>query len=82
MWSVYFLKSDKKEWYYVGSTNRLNTRIKEHNQGKVDSTRAMRPLRLVYTEEFFSENEARNREQQLKHKRVAKEEIIRQIENQ
>ena len=81
MWHVYVLKSGAKRWYYIGSTNRLERRIQEHNQGKVISTKAYRPLILVYKEQFDTELNARQREHQLKGKRIAKEEIIRQIES-
>ncbi len=56
MWFVYFLQSTIKEnWIYVGSTNSLDTRLREHNAGKVTSTKAYRPLEIIYTEEFDSE---------------------------
>ena len=80
MWYLYILKSLEKRWYYVGSTNRLEERIKEHNTGKVTSTKSYKPLILVYKKEFDSEEEARGRERELKAKRIAKEEIIRHIE--
>lgn len=81
MWTMYFLKSKKKKWYYVGSTNCLYERVKEHNNGKVVSTKNYIPLHLVYTEEYSSEHEARDREQLIKHKRIEKEKIVREIEN-
>ena len=80
MWHVYILKSDLKRWYYIGSTNRLAERVKEHNADKVESTKALRPLSLVYNEHFDTEVEARKREKQLKSQRIAKEAIIRHIE--
>jgi len=79
-WYVYIIKSDKKRWYYVGSTNRLKERILEHNSGKVLSTKGFRPLELVYFEEFIGESSARNREKKLKDCRTEKESIISRIE--
>ena len=73
------LKSEKKKWYYIGSTNRLTERLSEHNKGLTPSTKAYTPLRLVWNKEFNSEKEARNYEQRLKHKRIEKEDIIKKL---
>ncbi|KKS44554.1 MAG: Excinuclease ABC subunit C [Parcubacteria group bacterium GW2011_GWA2_42_18] len=81
MWYVYILKSSRKRWYYVGSTNRLLKRITEHNKGLVFSTRRFVPLYLVFSKEFDSEKEARMCEKRIKSKRIEKELIIRNIEN-
>jgi putative endonuclease len=43
-------------------TSDLNRRLKEHNSGKVKSTKNRRPLELIYTEEFISKQDALNRE--------------------
>ncbi len=66
MFYVYVLKSDKDGLLYVGSTNDLKRRFKEHNAGDVESTKPRRPLKLLYYEAYSIENEARNREKQLK----------------
>ncbi len=81
MWYVYILKSINKKWYYVGSTNRIEIRIKEHNKGYVKSSRLYRPLKLVFSKKFNSEKEARDYERKIKDCRIEKEKIIRQIEN-
>ncbi|HCM36937.1 MAG TPA: endonuclease [Candidatus Wildermuthbacteria bacterium] len=75
------LKSLKSRWYYVGSTNRLEKRLDEHNAGRVTSTKHYIPLELAFTKEFSSEKEAREYEKKLKHKRTEKEAILRKIEN-
>ena len=80
MWVVYFLKSIRKKWYYVGSTNDLERRINEHNVGKVRSTKGYMPLTLVYTKICISEAEARSFERRVKTQRLLKESIIRNIE--
>jgi predicted GIY-YIG superfamily endonuclease len=47
MYYVYFLTSEtKKSWVYVGSTNNLERRIKEHNLGLSNSTRPYLPVHL------------------------------------
>jgi putative endonuclease len=79
MFLVYILKSLNKNWYYVGSTNRLEDRLKEHNSGKVRSTKGFIPLSLVYTKEFGNENEARVYEHKIKSSRIEKESIIKSI---
>jgi len=80
MWYVYILKSENKRWYYVGSTNRLTERLKEHNFGKVKSTKRFLPLRIVFTKNFEKEKEARSYEKLVKDRRIEKEKIIREIE--
>ena len=47
MYYVYILRSVNKEWYYVGYTSELKQRFKEHNQGKVESTKPHRPFRIA-----------------------------------
>ena len=64
---VYVLASEKKKnWYYVGSTSDLKQRFKEHTLGKTQSTKGFRPLRIIYSEEYISREEAVNREKYLK----------------
>lgn len=66
MFYVYVLQSEKDKMLYVGSTNNLKRRFKEHNAGDVDSTKPRRPLILIYYEAYLLELDARNREKQLK----------------
>ncbi len=80
MWWVYILKSSVKQWYYVGSTNRLDERVAEHNARKVKSTKGYAPLKLVYKTELSDEKAARDFEKRLKDKRIEKEALIRHIE--
>ncbi len=63
---VYILKSTKDNKYYYGSTENISKRIKDHNAGKVRSTKGRRPLVLHYYEEFVSTQEARKRENYFK----------------
>ena len=79
MWFVYIIKSSIKDWYYVGSTNSLERRLKEHNSGKCSSTKFYRPLDLVYKKEFDAEQDTRAYEKLLKTKRIEKEKIIKQL---
>lgn len=63
---VYILKSLKDLKLYIGYTNSIVKRLKKHNDGKVRSTEFRKPLILVYCEAYRTEEEAREREKQLK----------------
>lgn len=65
-WYVYILKSLKKEFMYVGSTNNLKRRIAEHNEGVVQSTKAYRPFRIVAYVAVETERKARELEKYFK----------------
>lgn len=56
---VYVLRSIKDGKRYIGSTDNLNRRIRQHNEGLVLSTKNRRPLVLVYYQEFEMLYEAR-----------------------
>lgn len=66
MYYTYVLRSDKDGKLYVGWTDDLRKRIKEHNAGKVTATRHRRPLRLVYYEACLDKNKAIKREKYFK----------------
>ena len=52
---------------YCGWTNRLDERVKAHNQGKgARYTRSRCPVELVYYEEFSTKKEAMSREYAIK----------------
>ena len=55
---TYILKSLKDGRYYYGSTRNLTQRIKDHNRGKVKSTKGRRPLVIHYDEEYQDMHEA------------------------
>ena len=65
-WFVYVLRSEKDNKRYIGSTNNLARRIKEHNSGKVKSTKNRTPLILIYKEEYLVESQTRLRERFFK----------------
>ena len=52
--------------YYIGCTNNLERRIKEHNLGYNFSTKLRFPLELVYFEEYSNSKEAFIREKKIK----------------
>jgi len=63
---VYVLQSEKDNHFYVGYTNDLYKRLKEHCSGKVKSTEHRRPLKVVYCEASLHQKDAIRREQYLK----------------
>ena len=62
---TYVLLCADGDWY-IGSTDDLWCRIREHEKGKVTATSYRRPIELVYFEACHSLNAARIREKQLK----------------
>ncbi|MBM3248904.1 MAG: GIY-YIG nuclease family protein [Candidatus Omnitrophica bacterium] len=66
MYHVYLLKSKKDDSFYVGYTNDIQRRLKEHNDGLSTYTRSRRPWKLVYYETFVSFQDAILREKRLK----------------
>lgn len=63
---VYILKC-KDNTLYTGYTNDLDKRIKAHNDGKgAKYTKARRPVKLMYFEEYSSKGEALSREASIK----------------
>ena len=65
-WYVYVLRSVSREFRYVGSTNELNRRLKEHNDGEVQSTKAYRPLEIAAFVAIPTEKKARELEKYFK----------------
>ncbi|MEQ8520226.1 MAG: GIY-YIG nuclease family protein [Cytophagales bacterium] len=63
---VYVLESETHKRRYVGITEDLTKRVKEHNSGKSKSTAPYRPWKLIYQEAFPDYKKARIREKWLK----------------
>jgi putative endonuclease len=63
---VYVLANLVNAELYVGISNDLNRRLKEHNAGKNRYTKAYAPWRIVYSEELGDYTSARVREKYLK----------------
>ena len=66
MWYVYILKSLKDEQLYVGSTDDLRRRFREHKDGQCESTRHRRPVNLEAYIAVQNESVARSLEKYLK----------------
>lgn len=67
MYWVYILKSKTNNSLYIGSTSDLKRRIKEHNDGKSQSTKRYMPWEIIYLEGYFSKEDALRREHNLKY---------------
>jgi len=59
---VYILLNEAKTRTYTGVTDDVKKRLREHNEGKVTSSRPYRPYRVICTEEFKTLSEARQKE--------------------
>ena len=65
-WSVYLLRCADGT-LYCGWTNRLEERVRAHNEGKgAKYTKSRRPVELVYYEAFATKEEAMRREAAIK----------------
>ena len=77
---LYILLSRKDNKFYIGYTNNLKRRIKEHNSGEVFSTKGRRPLVLIFYSAFLDEKDAIASEKYFKTTR-GKQRIRRMLEN-
>ncbi|MDP3788933.1 MAG: GIY-YIG nuclease family protein [Candidatus Omnitrophota bacterium] len=78
---VYILKSDRKDWIYIGMTSDLSRRLQQHYLGKNYSTKRYLPVRLVYYEAYSSIADAMKREKSLKYYGNALRELKKRIAN-
>jgi putative endonuclease len=63
---TYILKSEKDGKNYAGYTQDLNLRFEQHQNGKVESTKYRRPLKLIYFEACLNQQDALKREKYFK----------------
>ncbi|MCE9549121.1 GIY-YIG nuclease family protein [Candidatus Nomurabacteria bacterium] len=75
MYYVYILKSLKDENLYIGRTKDFNRRFREHNSGKVSSTKSRRPFVLL--EKIGTASEMESVELELKYKKGYKREEMK-----
>ncbi len=72
MFYVYILRSQDSKKYYVGSTQDVTNRLREHNQGETRSTRQGIPWEIVHVEEFQTRRDAIRKENQIKARGIAR----------
>ncbi len=65
MYHLYIIKNTKNE-NYTGVAKDIEKRLRNHNFGRVKSTKHGRPWYLVYTEIYTTPSEAKQREWFLK----------------
>lgn len=66
MYYCYILLSSKSHIFYFGSANDLRSRVKQHNNGKVKSTKTHIPWTLIWYGAFQTQKQARDFELYLK----------------
>ncbi len=66
MYFVYVLRSKATGRFYVGSSQDVANRFREHNAGETTATKNGRPWELVHTEAFTTRSEAVRREREIK----------------
>ena len=79
MFKVYLLRSLRDNNYYIGQTDNIEKRLKEHNSGRNRSTKSRGPFMLVGYEEYETREKARWIEYQYKHHSDKKEEFIKRM---
>ena len=81
MYFVYIVKC-ADETFYTGIVTELERRIEEHNNSDKGAkyTRARRPVRLVYSEEYPDRSSASKREYEIK-KKMSRSEKLKLIES-
>ncbi|HEU5290857.1 MAG TPA: GIY-YIG nuclease family protein [Cyclobacteriaceae bacterium] len=62
MFYAYILQSEQTGTFYYGSTKDVEDRLRQHNSGKVRSTKSKRPWKLIYSETFQTKSEAFKKE--------------------
>jgi len=63
---IYVLKFGKDSKFYTGYTKNLKLRLKQHQEGRVKSTRNRGLFKLVYFEGCLNQQDATHREKYLK----------------
>ena len=66
MYYTYVLQSELYDQFYVGYTKDLKLRFEHHCKGYVDSTKDRRPVKLIYYEVCLRQEDALEREKDLK----------------
>jgi putative endonuclease len=66
MYYIYVMQSMKDKQFYTGFTRDLQNRLREHNAGRVSSTKKRGPFELIYYEACLNEQDCLAREKYLK----------------
>ncbi len=79
MYYVYVIRSLKDKTFYIGYSNSIERRLKEHNRGKGRFTGKHTPWELIYYEAFQNELLAKHREKMLKETSRAWQELRKRL---
>ncbi|MBI2506751.1 MAG: GIY-YIG nuclease family protein [Candidatus Colwellbacteria bacterium] len=63
---VYVLYNKSRNFIYIGYSEDLKERYKEHNDGRSKSTKLYLPLDLIHYEAYRNKKDAKRREKYLK----------------
>jgi len=77
---VYILRSIRNRRFYIGSTDNIERRLKEHKEGMCHTTKRFLPVELVLYQKYDSLTRARDIELRLK--RMKRKDIIQRIVNE
>ncbi|MFA6397661.1 MAG: GIY-YIG nuclease family protein [Candidatus Paceibacterota bacterium] len=66
MYFVYAIKSENRNYIYVGISDNVERRLKEHNSGHNKTTKPYKPFEIILTEKYEDRKTARIREKYLK----------------
>jgi len=66
MFSVYAIRSLRRNYIYVGLSKDIGKRINQHNSGRNRTTKPYTPFVLIWSEQFDTRENAREREKYLK----------------
>ena len=82
MYILYLIQHDETKQIYIGKTNNLERRLKEHNENKQKATaRKSGKWILIYAEAYRSKIDVDDRELKLKHHGTAKYKLKERIKN-
>jgi len=81
MFYAYVIKSKKDNSIYIGYTEDLKKRLKEHNSKQNKSTKNKAPFELIYYEAYKSKSDAKFREDNLKGFAQAYTQLKKRIKN-
>ena len=80
MWFVYLLQQTETKEMYIGTTQDLDRRLKEHNTGSAQWTaRDSGKWVVIYFEAYRSKQDADERERMLKHHGSAKRKLLDRV---
>jgi putative endonuclease len=79
MFYVYLLQEIERKKVYVGYTNDLRRRVKEHQTGTACQTTKSGKWQLVCYESFLAKEDAMMRERKLKHHGTAKNKLFARL---